>query len=265
VTASAKKTVGGSSERPEKDDAITGERRSRAPAPLSAKAPFSARLTRKMVAIDQRLLAIARGESDPEKQPSARPAAATQPAPPRHAAYVEAEAAQAVAAEGAAANAGAAHAAERAAPAQVGTFADYDPFGGLIPVEPAEPVESGEDEALVVEDFDKDWGFTDDSEPAPAQVSFATPAQVSSATSAHVPSLVSAAPREPLAWGAKLTPCLRPQELIALPIDPRSGFLLSHIDGQRTVEEVIDACNLSTADALHIIDQLLRLGAIKVL
>jgi hypothetical protein len=245
VTASAKKTVGGSTEEPEKDEEITIERRSRAPAPVSAKAPFSARLTRKMVAIDQRLLAIARGESDPETKSSARPAAATLPAPPRHAACVEAEAAEAVAAEATAAATAAAVTPDPVihAPAPAGTFADYDPFGGLIPVE---------DEAVVVEDFDEDWGFTDDSSQASAQPS-------------HVPSQVSAAPREPLAWGAKLTLCLRPQELIALPIDPRSGFLLSHIDGHRTVEEVIDACNLSTADALHVIDQLLRLGAIKVL
>jgi hypothetical protein len=264
VTASAKKTVGGSSEPPEKDDEITVERRSRAPAPHSAKAPFSARLTRKMVAIDQRLLAIARGESDPEAMNSAPPAPVTLPAPPRHAAYVEAEAAEAVAAEAEAADDAAAEVdASSGSPAPVGTFADYDPFGGLIPVE---------DEAVIVEDFDEEWGFADDSEQASAHVSAASSTQASSAqassahgSSAHVPSLVSAAPREPLAWGAKLIVCLRSRDLIALPIDPRSGFLLSHIDGHRTVEEVIDACNLSTADALHVIDQLLRLGAIKVL
>jgi hypothetical protein len=256
VTASAKNNVGGSTEAPEKDEEITIERRSRAPAPLSAKTPFSSRLTRKMVAIDQRLLAIARGESDPEAKSSARPAAATAPPPPRHAAFVEAEAAEAVAGDVVAEAVAGDIVADDVvvdAPPVVGTFADYDPFGGLIPVE---------DEALVVEDLDEDWGFTDDSEQAPAEVSAATAAPASPALA---PSLVSAAPREPLAWGAKLTLCLRPQEIMALPIGPRSGFLLSHIDGQRTVEEVIDACNLSTADALHVIDQLLRLGAIKVL
>ena len=55
-----------------------------------------------------------------------------------------------------------------------------------------------------------------------------------------------------------------PQELIRLPLDARSGFLLSHFDGKRSVEDVIDLSQLSTTDALEVIDDLLALGAIAL-
>jgi hypothetical protein len=53
-------------------------------------------------------------------------------------------------------------------------------------------------------------------------------------------------------------------QLVALPIDHRAGFLLSHIDGIRTVEELVDICHLSAEDAMQVVDALLALGAIDI-
>jgi hypothetical protein len=58
--------------------------------------------------------------------------------------------------------------------------------------------------------------------------------------------------------------CMRPSELVALPLDHRSGFLLSHIDGQRTVEELIDVSQLSSEDTIEVLAALIELGAITI-
>jgi hypothetical protein len=55
-----------------------------------------------------------------------------------------------------------------------------------------------------------------------------------------------------------------PRELVQLPIDHRAGFLLSHIDGTRTVQELVDICHLSEEDAMQVVEALVALGAIDI-
>lgn len=195
MTSPAKKTD--SVDEPRKEEDITVERRSRVPA--SATTPFSARMTHKMVAIDQRILAIARGEMDPDS--TRAPAPSTMP-PPR---------------------------AAESEPAPAGSFTDYDPFGGLIPIA---------DDEIQLDELDGDWVLED------------------------VPP--SSASPHAIDYAAVLRLRLSPGEILALPIDPRGGFMLSHIDGHRTVEELIDVTHLSATDALDVIGELVALGAVAV-
>jgi hypothetical protein len=58
--------------------------------------------------------------------------------------------------------------------------------------------------------------------------------------------------------------CMQAAELVALPLDHRTGFLLSHIDGQRTVEEVIDVSHLRPDDTIEVLAALVDLGAIAI-
>ena len=75
---------------------------------------------------------------------------------------------------------------------------------------------------------------------------------------------LSPPPPPPAVYRAVLRLRLPVRELIQLPIDHRAGFLLSHFDGQRTVEDVIDLSQLCERDALEVIDDLLSLGAIEL-
>jgi len=162
---------------PAEEEEVTIERRVRLPA--ADRAPLVARETTRMAKIDARLLAIARGEVEPD---------------------------------------------------QVSPLLILDdPFGGLIPVLEREEPEENLD----------DWLLFDDSEP----VAMLDP-----------PIANSAVPRL----------CMRATELVALPLDHRSGFLLSHIDGKRTVEEIIDVSHLSPEDTLEVIGGLVALRAIAI-
>ncbi|HSO35591.1 MAG TPA: hypothetical protein VLT33_23845 [Labilithrix sp.] len=111
-------------------------------------------------------------------------------------------------------------------------FVIDDPFGGLIPV-------NDDDELLQLDD---DWLLE--------EVDFEETTDFSSAQQISR----SATPRL----------CMRAAEIVALPLDHRSGFLLSHIDGKRTVEEVIDVSHLSPPDTLEVIASLIMLGAITI-
>lgn len=104
-----------------------------------------------------------------------------------------------------------------------------DPFGGLI------PVHDDEEENL------DDWLVFDDAESEPF-----------------------ARLEPPLARSAVPRMCMAAAELVALPLDHRSGFLLSHIDGQRSVEEIIDVSHLSADDTLEVLSALVALRAIAI-
>lgn len=58
--------------------------------------------------------------------------------------------------------------------------------------------------------------------------------------------------------------CMRGAQIMALPLDHRSGFLLSHIDGRRTVEEVMDISHLNPVDTLEVVAALVAMGAIAI-
>ena len=106
-----------------------------------------------------------------------------------------------------------------------------DPFGGLIPVyEPAETAENLDG-----------WLLFNGSEPEPLAV-----------LDLRIP------------YGAVPRLHMRAAELVALPLDHRSGFLLSHIDGQRSVEEIVDVSHLGPDDTLEVLAALVALRAIAI-
>lgn len=55
-----------------------------------------------------------------------------------------------------------------------------------------------------------------------------------------------------------------PSELANLPLGPRGGFVLALMDGTQTVEEILDVCAMSTAEATEIIRNLESLAVIRL-
>ena len=53
-------------------------------------------------------------------------------------------------------------------------------------------------------------------------------------------------------------------QLRALPLDARAGFVLSRIDGRCTVEMIVDMTALPEDDTIGILGRLLELGAIEL-
>ncbi len=53
-------------------------------------------------------------------------------------------------------------------------------------------------------------------------------------------------------------------ELATLPLDHDAGFLLTHIDGRRTIAEIVDVSLLSPDDTLHAMAALVALGAVTL-
>jgi hypothetical protein len=53
-------------------------------------------------------------------------------------------------------------------------------------------------------------------------------------------------------------------EIADLPIDPRSAFVLCHIDGSQTLEEILDVCAMPEADALELLERLRTMGVIAI-
>jgi len=52
------------------------------------------------------------------------------------------------------------------------------------------------------------------------------------------------------------------EEIAALPIDHRAGFLLAHVDGMQTVAELLDVCPMPITEALRHLGTLERLGVV---
>jgi hypothetical protein len=103
-----------------------------------------------------------------------------------------------------------------------------DPFGGLIPIYDDE----------LANDVEDGWLFIE---------------ETSSPTEEAM--LSAAVPRVRM----------RANELLALPMSNRAGFFVSQVDGKRTLEELIEICELAELESLEIIDELLRMGAIELL
>lgn len=53
-------------------------------------------------------------------------------------------------------------------------------------------------------------------------------------------------------------------EIAKLAIDHKAGFLLAHVDGMHTMEEVLDVCAMPEAEALAILERLCALGVIEL-
>lgn len=58
---------------------------------------------------------------------------------------------------------------------------------------------------------------------------------------------------------------LSTRELMQLPLDHRAGFLLGHIDGMTDLRGVLDVAAMPTSEAVAILEELLALGAIRLL
>jgi hypothetical protein len=52
-------------------------------------------------------------------------------------------------------------------------------------------------------------------------------------------------------------------EVSKLKIDHRAGFLLAHVDGMQTLEEILDICAMPSAEALSLIATLKDMGVIE--
>lgn len=54
------------------------------------------------------------------------------------------------------------------------------------------------------------------------------------------------------------------QEVAQLALDHRAGFLLAHVDGIHSMEEILDVCAMPEAEALAILERLCALGVIAL-
>lgn len=113
---------------------------------------------------------------------------------------------------------------------------DADPYGGLIPV-----AEDGFGE--VEEDFELD----DDADHTMMGDAAVDSSRLAAMTSHRVPRLL-----------------LGPRQIATLPMDPRMGFLLGHIDGVQSMEEILDVCAMPEGDALELLERLRAMGVIAV-
>jgi hypothetical protein len=53
-------------------------------------------------------------------------------------------------------------------------------------------------------------------------------------------------------------------DLRAMPLDPRDGFILSLVDGRSSIEMIIDLATLPEAETLTVLMRLLKVGAIEL-
>jgi hypothetical protein len=53
-----------------------------------------------------------------------------------------------------------------------------------------------------------------------------------------------------------------PTALVQLPLDQRSGFLLSLMDGQTTIETMLDLCFMPSDEALLLLDAMVQKGIV---
>jgi len=53
-------------------------------------------------------------------------------------------------------------------------------------------------------------------------------------------------------------------EILALPLDHRAGFMLTRIDGNSTVQQILDVAAMDADEALAVLENLLALGALAL-
>ena len=71
-------------------------------------------------------------------------------------------------------------------------------------------------------------------------------------------------PRPRMAMTAVAERVVSDRELVALPLDHRAGFVLSHIDGTTDLRTLIDLCGMSHEELVAVVDRLLALRAIRL-
>ncbi|AKV03343.1 hypothetical protein AKJ09_10006 [Labilithrix luteola] len=55
------------------------------------------------------------------------------------------------------------------------------------------------------------------------------------------------------------------QQIMQLPLDPQSGFLLARIDGMTPLKTILDISAMPHESAMHRIEHLVHLGAVRML
>lgn len=58
---------------------------------------------------------------------------------------------------------------------------------------------------------------------------------------------------------------MSPEEVLALPLDGHTGFLLGCIDGVSTLQTLLDVSSMPAGEAMAIVEELLSLGAVQLL
>ncbi|MBX3201378.1 MAG: hypothetical protein KF894_24800 [Labilithrix sp.] len=110
---------------------------------------------------------------------------------------------------------------------------EVDPYGGLIPVDDdpigLEPDEAGNEDHTAI------------------AFASADSSRLAAMTSSRIPRLL-----------------VGPKEISTLPMDPRAAFILGHIDGIQSMEEILDVCAMPEAEALELIERLRALGVIAL-
>jgi len=101
---------------------------------------------------------------------------------------------------------------------------DDDPFGGLIPIDDDE----SQEHTAIVE-------------------ASASGSRLARITSCQVPRML-----------------VGPREIAKLPMDPRAAFILGHIDGIQSMEEILDVCAMPESEAIELIERLHRMGVISL-
>jgi hypothetical protein len=133
---------------------------------------------------------------------------------------------------------------------------DVDPFGGLIPVVDDEDDNSFQNLDLAT--FDGHDGPPD----LPLFTSSSRPKSASRPRSVEPP----AEEEGGLVALSSLVPkmLVDPRAIAQLPVDPRAAFILSHIDGIQSMEEILDICPMPEAEALELMENLRLLGVISL-
>lgn len=119
-------------------------------------------------------------------------------------------------------------------------LSEDDPYGGLIPVDDDAPFDGFERAG--------EEGSDEGSEEHTAIVeASADSSRLAAMTSRLVPRLL-----------------VGPKEIAKLPMDPRAAFILGHIDGIQSMEEILDICAMPEADALELVERLRAMGVIAL-
>ncbi len=112
-----------------------------------------------------------------------------------------------------------------------------DPFGGLIPLDALDALDEERGVVGSIEPFDP---------PDPPDPPCAAAPHLSLTERHSIPRSIKSM-----------------AEIAKLPIDHRAGFLLAHVDGMQTLEEILDVCAMPAAEALALIENLEEMGVIE--
>src|SRR5205085_12231403 len=69
-----------------------------------------------------------------------------------------------------------------------------------------------------------------------------------------------------LGWSLTSIPVLAREqdEIVRMPLDHRAGFFLAHVDGESTLETILDLVPLPESEVLALVESLVALGVIRL-